>query len=241
MYQLTLQIKPASPKQPKIIPGILTKRFHACILDAIRKQNPVLSSFLHQSKQRQQFSFYAQGSQIIVCSPNKGVIRTLQDHWQSGVEINLHHWKAIVQQVEARYLSLSEIKSKYQSSVNLRFLTPTTFYQDGNYYPLPELNRLLLSANKIYPMIDQPMLSLEQINGMVRQIRIEQVAIQSQRVHFGKFSIIGFQGKLELNLKALLPDEQIHAWMLFSLGALLGFGYKTAWGLGQTRLFPLES
>lgn len=236
MYQLTLQLKPVNKKQPKLIPGILTKRFHAFVLSSIQQQNPSLSSWLHKPKQRQQFSFYVNEPLIVLNSPKKEVILSLRDCWQQEELIDLHSWKATIQQIALRYIPLEEMQRAYRPNITLYFHTPTTFYQEGNYYPLPEINRLLLSANKIYPMMDQPMVTLEQINRIARIIRIENLAIQCKRVHFGKFSVIGFQGKLELNLKALTSNQQSIAWMLLSLGSQLGFGYKTAWGLGQVQL-----
>lgn len=48
------------------------------------------------------------------------------------------------------------------------------------------------------------------------------------------FNIVGFQGHLVLNTRSLEPEEQFFIWQLAVYGSLMGFGYKTAWGLGQT-------
>lgn len=128
--------------------------------------------------------------------------------------------------------------SRYHDSFTIRFLTPTTFYQSANYYPLPELGRLFSSAAKVLAMCESLTLLRDEIDQVVRKIRLEHVDISTQRVRFGSFQVIGFCGSITCNLKALPVDQQLLYWRLAVYGLLMGFGYKTAWGLGQAELIP---
>jgi CRISPR/Cas system endoribonuclease Cas6 (RAMP superfamily) len=124
----------------------------------------------------------------------------------------------------------------FTEKFTLRFITLTTFYQYGNYYPLPELNRLLSSASKVMVIVEGVEIGKQQLETMTRMIRIEFANIKTERMSFGKFNIIGFCGDLSLPLKALPKEDQDVVWKLVNYGTMMGFGYKTAWGLGRTQL-----
>ncbi|MBH8597280.1 CRISPR system precrRNA processing endoribonuclease RAMP protein Cas6 [Thermoactinomyces sp. CICC 10523] len=239
MYRLRLMAD--SPYHRNTV-GVLSKRFHAFVLRSIQSQSPVLSQLLHDRKKRQVFSTHLllKKGEMWINTPNRELISCIQQHLLLHPEIDLIDWKGIVQEFHCQTYSRSFIEEKFSPNFTLHFLTPTTFYQRGNYYPLPELKRLLSSAAKAYEIFSGEPVDWGDLEPLVHLIRIEQVEVATERVHFGEFNVIGFKGKIAMNIKALPKEKQQMVWKLISYGALMGFGYKTAWGLGQTMLDPLE-
>jgi CRISPR-associated endoribonuclease Cas6 len=237
MYRLHLQVYSKSYFSGV---GVLTKRLHALILEGIQQVNPSLSQQLHDGKERQAFSTYFMPNEIIISSILLEVIQSLQQRFLLNDQIDLGRWKGIVQEMHLYHFTQEDIIHQFSDKLTLQFLTPTTFYQQGNYYPLPELTRLFVSANKLMVTIENLDIPRSELEQSVRKIRIEYASIATERVDFGKFSVIGFTGNLALNLKALPPTEQALFWKLAVYGSLMGFGYKTAWGLGQARIKPFS-
>ncbi|WP_164491618.1 CRISPR system precrRNA processing endoribonuclease RAMP protein Cas6 [Staphylospora marina] len=173
-------------------------------------------------------------------TPDRDVISCLQRYFLLQSDIDLIDWKGTIQEIHCQTFSESRIDEKFSSNLTLHFLTPTTFYQRGNYYPLPELKRLFSSAIKAYEICRGKRVEWENLEPLIHQIRIEHLVVATERVSFGEFNVIGFKGKITMNIKALPKEEQLLVWRLVAQGSLMGFGYKTAWGLGQTLLDPLE-
>lgn len=237
MYLLHLTVQSSSKP---FGPGIITRRLHAYILDAIQQRNPELSQMIHDRKERQIFSVYFNHHKITIHSPSREVIQCLQQNVLYNDQINLIAWKGTIQEAYAQSFPVDEIMKRFSSNFTLKFLTPTTFYQYGNYYPLPELNRLFSSASKVLEMCEDQVISATELESFTRKIRVEHASIKTHRVDFGKFNVIGFSGTLMLNIKALSLEEQHLVWKLAVYGSMMGFGYKTAWGLGQTKLEPFD-
>lgn len=238
MYRLQLIVHPKGADDI----GVISKRLHGFIFKAIQRIDPDLSAALHDRKDRQLFSVYPllKKKEIRIHSPEKNVISCLQQYFLQDPQIDINDWKGEVQEVKSRYFSTEKIDQAFSSRFTLRFLTPTTFYQWGNYYPLPELQRLFSSAIKIYEICGYRDIQWEELEFFIRKMRIEHVSVTTHRVNFGKFNIIGFRGSLTLNMKELPPEKQKQIWRMVVYTSLMGFGYKTAWGMGQTRLEPFE-
>ncbi|MBS7531174.1 CRISPR system precrRNA processing endoribonuclease RAMP protein Cas6 [Hazenella sp. IB182353] len=222
-------------------PGVFTKRLHAFILNAVKEGNPLLSEYLHNRKDRQLFSIYAHEFEIMIHSPNQSIIEYLQRYFLLHDDLELWNWKGKIQEVNTIYLSQESLMKWHSNRITIHFITPTTFYQYGNYYPLPEINRLLLSGVKAYQLTDENVLPDIDLESIARRIRIEHAEFFTRRVDFKKFKVIGFCGKLILSLSSLDQVESETVWELLVYGSLMGFGYKTAWGLGQTKLEPFNN
>lgn len=166
----------------------------------------------------------------------KEVVLSLQQTLLDHHVLDLQDWKATIIEVQTRKVTTQEMDASYCEKCTLHFITPTTFYQYGNYYPLPELNRLLGSAAKLVAIVDEWEIEKHQIEDWARNIIIESVEIKTERVSFGSFQIIGFCGKMTISQKKLSKADQSIVWRLIQYGALMGFGYKTAWGLGRVEV-----
>ncbi|SHF23953.1 CRISPR-associated endoribonuclease Cas6 [Seinonella peptonophila] len=240
MYRLQLHIRVGQNIVPQIQPGVMTKRFHAFIFSVIQRIDPQFAVDLHNRKKRQLFSFFIDEDRILIHSPNKRVIQCLQQGLFEVERIDLRDWKGRIQEMHCKQIHESDIEAAFSTYVTLHFLTPTTFCHGKIYYPLPELYRVFTSANKAYEMATDLMVPPEQLQAIAYRIRIDYLNLQSKQVNFDSFRINGFTGKLELSLKTLTDQEQQLAWKLLVYGSLMGIGYKTAWGMGQTRIEPFE-
>ncbi|MBA4601745.1 CRISPR system precrRNA processing endoribonuclease RAMP protein Cas6 [Thermoactinomyces mirandus] len=239
MYRLCLKVN-TSYRGNAV--GVLSKRFHAFVLQSIQRESPSLSQRLHDSKERQTFStrLMPVSGEVWVNTPDREIVACLQRHWLDLPDIDLIDWKGTIQELHCQTFSEVLIAEKFSPGFTLHFLSPTTFYQRGNYYPLPELKRLFSSASKAYKLCTGKKVNWDELEPLIRKIRIEQLTLATERVSFGNFNLVGFKGKMAMSTKALPTEEQHLVWQLVAYGALMGFGYKTAWGLGQTLLDPLE-
>ncbi|MCH5584618.1 CRISPR system precrRNA processing endoribonuclease RAMP protein Cas6 [Shimazuella sp. AN120528] len=238
MYTLTLTLKLLRKKE---ITGVHYRRLHAFVLGLIKLSDPALSKEIHGRKDRQIFSISYEKEKIRIYTPSKRIISCLQQALLDRHQVDLFDWQAKILQVAANFTTPEEIQNKFCEKFILRFITPTTFYQYGNYYPLPELNRLLSSASKVMEIVEGVEIDKHQLETMVRMIRIESANIKTERVSFGKFNIIGFCGDITLQCKVFPKEDQYVVWKLVNYGAMMGFGYKTAWGLGRANLISTSS
>lgn len=235
MYQLHLRVRSESKANNR---WILSRRLHGFILRMIQNKDPQLSEWLHNRKDRQIFSIHAsfQEGELCIQTPSKEVISSLQQSLLHQSTVVLRDWKGWIQEIHCHQITQEDLFQDFSSKITFQFHTPTTFYQWGNYYPIPELQRLFASGAKSYEMVGNPKVPWEEIEPLTRKVRIEHLAITTQRADFGKFKVVGFCGTLALSLKALSFEEQKLMWLLATYGSLMGFGYKTAWGLGQTSI-----
>lgn len=235
MYQLCLSVKPRSEVKNR---WVLSRRLHGFILRMIKMQDPQLSEWLHNRKDRQFFSCHSsfQEKEWYIQTPSREIVRCLQQSFLSHPIIDLRDWTGEIQEIHCYSYTVKDMLQNFSPKVTFQFHTPTTFYQWGNYYPMPELQRLFASGAKSYEMDGNIPIPWEEIEPLTRKIRIEHLSITTQRADFGKFKVVGFCGTLAFSLKALSVEEQKKMWLLANYGSLMGFGYKTAWGLGQTSI-----
>ncbi|KPC68279.1 hypothetical protein ADL26_20475 [Thermoactinomyces vulgaris] len=232
MYRLRIFLKPYGKKLDR---GVWGRRLHGYILKAIQNTDPVLSQMIHDRKERQIFSAHLliENDELHIQSPSKAFIQCMQQHFLVQKEIDLIDWKGVVQEVQLISYSDEDIMRRFATKFTLHFISPTTFYQSGNYYPLPDPTLLFLSALKITHTgnIDFPY-------SMIRTIKINYASFKTVVVDFEKFQAIGFLGKMTLNTNKLPFEDQKWLWKLACYGSIMGFGYKTAWGMGQAKLIP---
>lgn len=234
MYTLTLTLKLLTRK--KEFTGVHYRRLHAFVLGSMKESDPALSEEIHSRMERQIFAISYEQEKIRIYTPSKRIISCLQQTLLDRKLVDLFDWQAQIIEIAAIFTTPEEVQNTFHEKFTLRFVTPTTFYQYGNYYPLPELNRLLSSASKVMQIVEGVEVSKHQLETMARMIRIESANIKTERISFGKFNIIGFCGELSLQCKALPKEDQYIVWKLVNYGTMMGFGYKTAWGLGRTQL-----
>jgi CRISPR-associated endoribonuclease Cas6 len=241
MYRLCLKVDSPAPFRGNPV-GVLSRRFHAFVLKSLQQESPQLSQEVHDRKERQVFSTHLllNRGEIRINTPDREVVSCLQRYFLREAGIDLLDWRGSVREVHCQTFDSSRIDERFSTSLTLYFLTPTTFYQWKNYYPLPELKRLFSSAAKVSEIITGERIEWESLEPLIYPVRIEDLNVKTERVRFGEFNVIGFKGKMAMSLKALPEASQRMIWRLLAYGSLMGFGYKTAWGLGQTLLDPLE-
>ncbi|SFS75174.1 CRISPR system precrRNA processing endoribonuclease RAMP protein Cas6 [Marininema halotolerans] len=240
MYSLRLNI--SSTDVPKD-QWVLSRRFHAFIFHSIQRQDPQLSEWLHSRKERQLFGTYLsfKTGDFFVRTPIKEIVQCLQQSLLSQMSIDLKSWSTRIQRMTCERITSEELLSKVSSKITFDFLTPTTFYQWGNYFPMPDLQRLFSSGLKSFQLTDNQGIGWQEIEPLIKELRVENLSVSTERVDFGSFKVIGFRGTLAFTTKFLSLEDQRRLWLLASYGSMIGFGYKTAWGLGQTKLRELST
>ncbi len=122
-----------------------------------------------------------------------------------------------------------------QEIVSLEFLTPTSFKVEGiqNLFPEPRLvfSSLFRKWNA-FSGVNIP----QEICETFPLIRVSNYSLHTELLHFSKYKIIGFKGRIEYRLppKSTEPFRQtVNALADFAFYA--GTGAKTTMGMGQTR------
>jgi CRISPR-associated endoribonuclease Cas6 len=232
LYRIFLNVHiPRSLRKP----GIFTRQLHGYILRMIEQTDKPLASELHDQKDRQSFSLYVdpKGEGIFVSCLNKQVARALQLAWYNTLELQTPLLTTKIHQIDTQFISFDDLNFK-EDRLRLRFLSPTTFYQYGKYYPLPEPQRIFSSAMKTFnqSVYAAEPLVWEDILHIVQEMVIADVNIHSTVVSFEKFLIQGFLGRIEFRLHRLTTEQKRKVWMLARILEIVGVGNKTAWGLG---------
>jgi CRISPR-associated endoribonuclease Cas6 len=259
--QFTLQ-----PTETCTLPSNYTYWLHAWFLDQMRSLDPEISAYLHDNQEEKAFTlssflgdslpqdvtqrsltFAAQSTYqcciTALCAP---VCKTLQQ-WLTqppetlklrGGSFRILDWQ--VMPSATTYDDLWNQATQPQS-LNLAFLTPTSFRRQSHHMPLPIPENLFHSYlrrwNHFAPIEYEPEEFLAWVN--------ESIVIVSHNIHSCKVqpgkqgSVTGFVGQVQLGFapKAKQDPEYMQlAQALILCAPYFGTGHKITFGLGQTRL-----
>jgi CRISPR-associated endoribonuclease Cas6 len=235
---------------------------HAWFLDQVRRQDPVLSQYLHDSQTEKPFTLSRLNGKIdpagrrlqlysqqtyrwCVSLFSKPTIKWLRT-WlkQPPTHIHLKGATFAIERIAiahppTTYAQLLETPT--QSKIALSFLSPTSFRSKGHHLPLPIPNNLFHSYlrrwNNFAPQAaDQT----EFLNWIDENVLILRHRLETAKVPAGKRgSVTGFLGAIELSLAPAAAENKTFQQLFFSLACFApycGTGHKTPFGLGQTRL-----
>lgn len=126
-------------------------------------------------------------------------------------------------------------------SVQLSFLSPTSFRRKGQHFPLPLPVNLFHSYlrrwNYFAHLEFDPDLFLEWID---ESLLIHRFQLESTQVLAGKRgAVTGFTGTVEYRISSKATADALYEQLFFALAQLApycGTGHKTTFGLGQTQL-----
>ena len=130
----------------------------------------------------------------------------------------------------------SALAAPSSETLVMRSYSPTTFRtQEGNLpFPLPALffRTLIEKWNRFSPIDFGSFLT-----AFEERVRVQSYQCQSHRMHFGRFSEVGFSGTVTFDLRHL--EDPLLAKVARCLGAYAfygGVGAKTTMGFGQSRM-----
>jgi CRISPR-associated endoribonuclease Cas6 len=265
--QFTLQ-----PTTTCTLPSNYTYWLHAWFLDQIRSIDPEISAYLHDNQTEKAFTlssflgdtlqssdadqrtitFSAQSTYqchiTALCDP---VCKTLK-HWLThppsiltlqGGSFQILNWQIV--RPATTYEDLWE-NSAHPTSLNLTFLSPTSFRKQNNHMPLPIPENLFHSYlrrwNNFAHIEFEPEDFLQWINECVVLLRHN---IRSSKVQPGKQgSVTGFIGNIQLGFVSKAKQEPEYMQLVQALvnsAPYFGTGHKITFGLGQTRLGWFET
>jgi len=123
----------------------------------------------------------------------------------------------------------------------IRFLTTTTFKQDGNYVLFPQVRLILQSLvgkwNQLCP--EYSLEDADAFHMLERGLAITDYQLRASRFPLKGKKITGFSGSITVTSRLSPPLEEL--WQLLLLIApLTGVGIKTALGMGGIAVFAFN-
>jgi CRISPR-associated endoribonuclease Cas6 len=257
---LTLHLQ---PQKDLNLPQNYTVQLHSWFLDQVRRKDPTLSAYLHDSQSEKPFTISGlitsphPDDRTLQLSPDQtypwtitalseSVITWLKQWLQTPpLDITLrsgtftiNDWTLTLP--PTTYRQLLPRTTPTSPTLILSFLTPTSFRRKGTHFPLPLPYNLFHSHLRRwndfsnYPIDPDPFL-----NWIDESVIILRHELRSQKVSAGKSgSVTGFMGAVQYGLtpKAQRHSEFVKYFLaLGKLAPYCGTGHKTTFGLGQTR------
>jgi CRISPR-associated endoribonuclease Cas6 len=240
LHRFSLSIASDSP-----LPGSIARALHAVVFQWFERGDPHLSRDLHQSEIVPFTLAYRPYSdrqgQLTITLLQKSPLAPLlwgmaRDLGQAIAlaSVNCRIGHSLTWESSEDYGNLRQ--NTPLSTVNLRFLSPTSFKQDRSIqpFPLPELvfTSLWRKWNRFAP--ESLVLPPADWPGFVTAFDLKTAAIP-----FQNHAEIGCIGRAAYRF----PDAEIagNATILAYFATYAGVGRKTAFGMGKTRLIPPKS
>ena len=237
---------------------------HAWFLDRVRASDPELSGYLHDGQSQKPFNLSALDGLLLEHRQKFQVTAGVRYRWHlngfcsrlvawlrswvagSPKEVQLNHLPFAIKNISVSlpgltYEELLQNASDRDSSLlSLSFISPTSFRHKGHHLPLPVPTNVFHSYlrrwNHFSGIAIEPKPFLEWVDC---NIIIHQAQIQTHTVDAGKSgSVTGFVGTVDyrVRMRALRDTDFLRLFHALGHFALYcGTGYKTTFGLGQTR------
>jgi CRISPR-associated endoribonuclease Cas6 len=237
---------------------------HAWFLNQIREFDPELSAYLHDGESEKPFTISGLNGQFTAHSRALRVEAGATYQWQvtalsKPVVRGIATWlKQLPDTVDLKgaplkiqavalqlppltYKKLWQQASESQGTVDLSFLTPTSFRRRGHHFPLPVPTNLFHSYLRRWnDFSGQPFEDEAFLDWVEDCVTIQQHQLMTEKVAAGKRgSVTGFKGAIRLGLSnraADNPEFQQLFYALVQLAPYCGTGHKTTFGLGCTHL-----
>ena len=237
---------------------------HAWFLDQVRQIDPNLSAYLHDGESEKPFNISALEGQLLPTGKQLQLQANHTYHWQINAisqpviqflkqwltapptilklrDNNLQIKDIRIVNPPTTYDQILQSSIKKQTSINLSFVSPTSFRRKGHHFPLPVPVNLFHSYLRRWN--DFSGIPIEQeafLNWIDENVIIHKHHLESVKVAAGKRgSVTGFTGAISLGLsKPALANTQFTQvfYALVQLAPYSGTGHKTTFGLGQTCL-----
>jgi CRISPR-associated endoribonuclease Cas6 len=122
-----------------------------------------------------------------------------------------------------------------ETVVTLEFLTPTSFKGDGIQTLFPEPKLVFSSLLRRWNTFSDIKIAEEHLE-LLPSIKVSNYDLRTELIHFSKYKMLGFKGKIEYRLlEKCAPHfcQAVNALANFAFYS--GVGTKTTMGMGQTR------
>jgi CRISPR-associated endoribonuclease Cas6 len=247
------------------LPKNYTYWLHAWFLDQIRTINPNISAYLHDNQTEKAFSlssFLDRNNEhsltfsteatyhchiTALCAPVCQALKQLTASIKTSPQLihfpDQSQFQILEQQIALPPTTYENLWDQAQRSSDLKltFLTPTSFRKNGNPMPLPIPENLFQSYLRRWNTFAHLEFDQDEFLTWVNEcVVLFRHDLRSQKAHPGKSGFItGFVGTVEFGLTAKAQQEPEYIQLIHALthaAPYTGTGYKTTFGLGQTRL-----
>jgi len=241
-----------------------TTALHAWFLHQVRDSNPQLSAYLHDGQSEKAFSLSPlngnlepSANQLIakadstytwtISALNQSLCQWLKTWYKlPPLTIDLYNGNFAINEIAilqsaTTYNNLWANSSYPQSKFTLAFLTPTCFRSKQHHLPLPIPSNIFHSYLRRWNDFAPEAFPQEEFLAWIEQvIYITNYNIICTNVAVAKQGYaIGFTGTVEFAVDLKVSKNSDFEKLLFALIELApycGTGYKTTFGLGQTKL-----
>ena len=237
---------------------------HAWFLDRVRQTNPDLSEYLHDGQSEKPFTISRLEGELLCCGKNFQLQIDQTYRWTiTAMSSSLAQWLARwVQQLPATielrnaplqirackiifppttYRQLWEAAADLPQTIELSWISPTSFRRKGHHFPLPVPTNVFQSYLRRWNDFSGiPIDSDKFLEWVDNSVLIVRHKLESMKVAAGKKgSVTGFTGAIEFSLSQKAGEYPEFEQLFYALGRLApycGTGHKTTFGLGQTRV-----
>jgi CRISPR-associated endoribonuclease Cas6 len=241
--------------------GLGGEALHALFFRILRQNSSELASKMHNQKEQRPFSLtpplrdceLRQGYTIVfprttltfdLAFLTEELLNTSVSAFLSVLQeervLSLSRKPVILQSLdfcEGSFSSFPKVLSGASLSplIALEFVTPTSFRKNEMQVTFPQPELVFSSLLKRWNAFSELKLSKEHI-ARFASIKVSSYELHTELVHFSKYKIIGFKGKVEYELPKNAPDDFLRAVnALADFASYPGVGTKTAMGMGQVR------
>jgi CRISPR-associated endoribonuclease Cas6 len=253
-----------SPQSDAYLYPQYTIGLHAWFLDQVRSFDPELSAYLHDGESEKPFTISSLDGPLHTWGRQVQLQAGQTYRWYvTGLSQRVVQWMALWAKVlplvvELRnaslqiknwaialppttYIELLAAPLPAKPTVNLSFLTSTSFRRKGHHLPLPVPVNVFHSYLRRWNDFSGREFDQDAFLAWVDEgVIIHRHHLESAKVAAGKQgSVTGFTGAIEFGLSAKAQENSEFSRLFYALGQLApycGTGHKTTFGLGQTRL-----
>lgn len=145
--------------------------------------------------------------------------------------------KRQLQTLEEKELLETFYNQKSSRYLEVQFLTPTAFKQNGRYIFYPDLRLIYQSLMMKYSGIssDMDMIDEDTLDQLENNSEIVWYRLQSVKFPLEGINIPGFCGSIRIHIRGTETMAR-YARMLMQFGSYSGVGIKTAMGMGAIKL-----
>jgi CRISPR-associated endoribonuclease Cas6 len=249
-----------TPRSAALLSPDYSKGLHAWFLDQIRRIDPSLSKELHDEQTEKAFTLsrlegdFSEVGQRLELHPNQiyrwsfTVLSARVMHWLKnwltdfpdtldlrGAPLGFH--SVALSLPPTTYDRL--LTAPPSKTLNLSFLSPTSFRHRGHHFPLPVPRNLFHSYLRRWNTFSGHPFDQETFLDWIDEfVVITRLRLESHKVPGGKKgAVTGFTGAISLSLDSASPADFAHLYStLGHFAPYCGTGHKTTFGLGQTQL-----
>lgn len=223
----------------------MSSLFHGALMEYIPCE---YVSFLHQSQLHpyaQHLEYREQRWYWVINTLNKDAADTIYNKALLETDCIKIQKRGLVIPVECRNLykySYEELADQFYHMeadryVQIHFVTPTAFKQQGKYLFYPDIRCIYQSLMNKYDSAvkDECLYDEETLSELCANSEIKHYDLKSTRFHLEGVRIPSFIGKITVRLKGTQTMANF-ANLLFQFGTYSGIGIKTSLGMGAIRI-----